>query len=182
MTKTLKAGDTYVALKAGFIWAGAVRARGERIVVTSEDSPEKLAVVLDVNAQVARWGEQRLAVELPEHFEHFEQGTVERDLEYQRRRAEAYAQPVERLRDEALRKLTADFGMPPATSRTLTGPTDASLEQYRARQRAMDAQQPQRAFRGELDAELERSMDVARSVSFDRALERQQILDDGATP
>ncbi|MEO8261822.1 MAG: hypothetical protein ABI566_04565 [Pseudolysinimonas sp.] len=178
-------GDVVHFKVSGLIFAGNVWTKGQELELTAE------IISNSINSE----GESRLDRELrnpdgrigfgpwPTDVPKLTRGSVEWELARDQARREALAQPVPRLRDEAMRKLDLDFGPPPATSHSIAGPSDELLARaaYDARQRDRERVAAESAApRGDSpsDERLEALMDLARAASFDRSLERQQALDD----
>lgn len=179
-------GDVVHFKVSGLIFAGNVWTRGQELTLTTE------IIANSINGD----GESRIDRELrnpdgrigfgpwPTDIPKLTRGSVEWELARDQARREALAQPLPRLREEAMRKLDADYGPPPATSHSIAGPSDELLARsaYDARQRDRERVAAESAPRADSpsDERLEALMDVARAASFDRSLERQQMLDDAA--
>lgn len=138
-TTELQPGDVYTCLHAGLIWAGSVRGRGERITVTRDDSPDRLALILDGDAQVRRWGSVRLVPGAVTVDPWTTVGDPTWAEERETARKAAWAEPDPVRRGAALAAVEARFGPAAPTSRTIAAPVSSPHQRaYEADQKRLD--------------------------------------------
>lgn len=194
MTETmLQPGDFIHAVDDltafSFVWprGSTIELTAERIASTVNRLGQSWLSDLSEEAQLRRWGRVRVGLgPWPEGVDPLTPGSTEHALARDAARREAYAQPTGRLRNVALREVTARFGSV-VTSRTLSGPSDPELAraefEVREAQRQADALKASEArSRRTLEdiPDLDTLMDLQAAASFGRTLERQDALADDA--
>jgi hypothetical protein len=135
------------------MWGGTseVSRRGQTVTITQdmlEASPWIARYLGDEEAQIAKWGEVRIAPgAFPDDLDPWTPGTPEAEAAYWKAHDAAWAETDPAERDRKLRTLREQFGAAPSAQRSSSGRSNLrEVEAQRARLDALGRRQTNKSF------------------------------------